>query len=65
MAFLFLLAHDPVCARPWQKFPFSGSRAVVIERLIGHGQWRNAGRGGFLLQFGYLAATIRDSATAA
>jgi hypothetical protein len=41
------------------------SRAVIIERLVGHGERRDAGGGGFLLQFGDLAATIRDSATAA
>jgi len=37
----------------------------MIERLVGHGERRDAGRGSLLLQFGDLAATIRDSAAAA
>jgi hypothetical protein len=37
----------------------------VIKRLIGHGERPDASRGSFLLQFGDLTATIRDSTAAA
>jgi hypothetical protein len=37
----------------------------MIERLVGHGERRDTGRDGLLLQFGDFAPTIRDSAPAA